>query len=189
MTETVFVLHHLAAFMIALASLENPQGQHSYVIEETHDGAKPRVMRAVRTSAGYEITTQDNYVETREQVDGRGIVAFEKVEYTLIATTTIAPAADKATFLVRDDGHGESLVDLADVFSNFGESQLAQEGEHVLKCGAVEVDVERKANEVLVRQRGKRISFTIRPIEDPDTVRKSVRQSRRSASGEASGSE
>jgi hypothetical protein len=169
MTDTSFALHHVVAFMIALASLGNPQGQRSYVIEEIHEGAKPQIIRAIRTSAGYEITTVENRVETREKADGRGILASEKVESTITATTTIASEADDTKFVVRavERGeYGESTVDLADVFSNLKESNLAQDGKHVLKCREAEVEVERKADKVMVRQRGKKWSFTIRPVED-----------------------
>jgi hypothetical protein len=165
MTDTSFALHHVVAFMIALASLGNPQGQRSYVIEEIHEGAKPQIIRAIRTSAGYEITTVENRVETREKADGRGILASEKVESTITATTTIASEADDTKFVVRavERGeYGESTVDLADVFSNLKESNLAQDGKHVLKCR----EAERKADKVMVRQRGKKWSFTIRPVED-----------------------
>jgi len=171
MTVTDFALHHVVAFMIALASLGNPQGQQSYVIEEIHEGAKPQIIRAIRTPAGYEITTVENRVETREKADGRGVLASEKVESTITATTTIASAADDTKFVVRSverGEYGESPVDLADVFSNLEEAKLAQDGKHVLKCREAEVEVERKADKVMVRQRGKKWSFTIRPIEDEE---------------------
>jgi hypothetical protein len=171
MTVNDFALHHVVAFMIALASLGNPQGQQSYVIEEIHEGAKPQIIRAIRTPAGYEITTVENRVETREKADGRGVLASEKVESTITATTTIASAADDTKFVVRSverGEYGESPVDLADVFSNLEEAKLAQDGKHVLKCREAEVEVERKADKVMVRQRGKKWSFTIRPIEDEE---------------------
>ena len=169
MTDTSFAIHHVVAFMIALASLGNPQGQRSYVIEEINEGAKPRIIRAIRTPAGYEITTVENRVESREKADGRGVLGSEKVESTITATATIASAADDTKFVVRSVERGEyveSAVDLADVFSNLKEAQLAQEGKHVLKCRDAEVEVEREADKVIVRQRGTKWSFTIRPVED-----------------------
>jgi len=169
MTHTGFALHHVVAFMIALASLGNPQGQQSYVIEEIHEGAKPQIIRAIRTPAGYAITTVENRVETREKADGRGVLASEKVESTITATTTIASTADDTKFVVRSverGEYGESPVDLAAVFGNLQEAQLVKDGKHVLKCGDAEVEVEREADKVIVRQRGKKWSFTIRPVED-----------------------
>lgn len=172
MTETGFALHHVLAFMIALASLGNPQTQRSSIIEEIHEGAKPQIIRAIRTPAGYEMTTVENRVETSEKADGRGVLASEKVESTITATTTIVSAANDTKFVVRSVERGEyteSPVDLADVFGSLEESQLAQDGKHVLKCRDAEVEVERKADTFMVRQLGKKWSFTIRPIEVPPT--------------------
>ena len=156
MTRTGFALHHVVAFMIALASLGNPQGQQSYVIEEIHEGAKPQIIRAIRTPAGYAITTVENRVETREKADSRGVLASEKVESTITATTTIASTADDTKFVVRSverGEYGESPVDLAAVFGNLQEAQLVKDGKHVLKCGDAEVEVEREADKVIVQGR------------------------------------
>jgi len=169
MTETGFALHGIVAFMIALASLGDPQGQRSYLIEEIHEAAKPRTIRAVRTPAGYEITTVENRVVTQEKADGRGVLASEKVESVITATSTIESATNGMKFIVRSVERGEyveSQVDLAAVFSNLEESQLAQEGKHVLRGRGAEVEVQRKADRVVVQQRGKKVSFLVRPVED-----------------------
>jgi hypothetical protein len=164
-----FALHHVMAFMIALASLGNPHAQRSYIIEEVHEGAIPTLMEAIRTPAGYKITTVETRAESLAKADGRGVLASEKVESTITRTTTIGPAANVTQFVVRSYEQGEYSerpVDLADVFGNLEESQLAKGGKHVLKCRNAEVEVEREADKVIVRQRGKKWSFTIRPIED-----------------------
>jgi hypothetical protein len=169
MEVSEFALHHVVAFMLALASLGNPHAQRSYIIEEVHEGAKPTLMQAIRTPAGYKITTVETRVESAEKADGRGVLGSEKVESTITRTSTIAPAANVTQFVIRSYEQGEYSerpVDLADVFGNLEESQLAKDGMHVLKCREAEVEVEREANKVIVRQRGKKCSFTIRPVED-----------------------
>jgi hypothetical protein len=171
MTDAGFALHHVVAFMIALASLGNSHAQRSYIIEEVHDGAKPTLMEAIRTPAGYKITTVETRVESSEKGDERGVLASEKVESKITRTITIAPAANDTQFVVLSYEQGkdsESLVDLADVFGNLEESQLAKDGKHVLKCRDTQVEVEREADKVIVRQRGKKWFFVIRPIEDEE---------------------
>ena len=68
-----FALHHVMAFMIALASLGNPHAQRSYIIEEVHEGAIPTLMEAIRTPAGYKITTVETRRKSSANADGRGV--------------------------------------------------------------------------------------------------------------------
>jgi hypothetical protein len=170
MIVSEFALHHVVAFMIALVSFGNPHAQRSYIIEEVHEGRLPTLIQAIRTPAGYKTTTVETRNKWAAKADDRhGILASEKVDSTITRTTTIAPAANFAQFVVRSYEQGkysERTVDLADAFGNLEESQLAKDGKHVLKCGDAEVEVERKADKVIVRQRGKNSWFTIRPVED-----------------------
>lgn len=158
-----FALHHLMAFMIALASLGNPQGQPDYLIEEFHEGAKPTILRATRTPAGYAITTVENRVESQESADARGVLASRKVESTITETMTVIPMEPNTRFDVVTAEAGITPIDLATAFGNIAELPVGKDGKAVLRQGDVEVEFERNGDTVVVRERGRRISFTVRP--------------------------
>jgi len=163
MTVTEFSLHHLMAFMIALASLGNLAGQPNLLIEESHEGAKPMILRATRTPAGYAITTVENRTEAEEKGDARGVVASRKVEATITETTTVMPTEHNTRFNVSSPEKAEELIDLATVFGNVAQIPVGKDGKAVLRRGNVDVEVERNGEAVTVRQRGRKVSFTVRP--------------------------
>jgi hypothetical protein len=174
MIDLAFNLEMALAFIIGLASLGNPADQTAYSIHEITVGAKPaKTLVAVRTPAGFQITTESTSREESAEHEKGAVVASKKVESKITETITVAPTSESLKFdLIGVDGgteaDGKTTVALAALFKNIKDTPLSDAGMHVLRLAGpdgkdVEICVARFENMVVVQQNGSMTAFCIHP--------------------------